>query len=327
MSESHNDPTNIKHLRLPWRFFILLGGSLLPGSALFAMEPIQPIPQHVEYDKQKAALGKMLFFDPILSQDQTVSCATCHNPETGGADYRTVSEGIFNRPGKMNSPTVFNSYFNFRQFWNGRADDLASQVSGPLHNPVEMGLTLEEVDRRLNRHPEYPRQFKTIYGKSRVEIDDMADAIAEFEKALYTPNAKFDRYLRGELELDKTAQDGYRLFKKIGCAACHNGINIGGNSYQYLGAVIPVEWRKDQGDLHQRTGDPFDKNRYKVPSLRNIALTGPYLHDGSAATLNKVLKKMAFHNLGFELSEDQLTLLMAFLNTLTGDMPAILDTP
>ncbi|MBL3526091.1 MAG: c-type cytochrome [gamma proteobacterium endosymbiont of Lamellibrachia anaximandri] len=327
MSKSHTDPANIKRLKCPWRLFILLGGSLLPGSTIFAIEPIQPIPQHVEYDKQKAALGKKLFFDPILSQDQTVSCATCHDPEAGGADYRTVSEGIFNRPGKMNSPTVFNSYFNFRQFWNGRADNLASQVSGPLHNPVEMGLTLEEVDRRLNLHPEYPRQFKSIYGKSRVEIDDMADAIAEFEKALYTPNAKFDRYLRGELELDKAALDGYRLFKKIGCAACHNGINIGGNSYQYLGAVIPVEWRKDQGDLHQRTGDPFDKNRYKVPSLRNIALTSPYLHDGSAATLNKVLKKMAFHNLGFELSEDQITLLMAFLNTLTGDMPAILDTP
>ncbi|RRS32138.1 MAG: cytochrome B6 [Gammaproteobacteria bacterium (ex Lamellibrachia satsuma)] len=305
----------------------MLGGSLLPGSTIFAMEPIQPIPQHIEYDKQKAALGKKLFFDPILSKDQTVSCATCHDPETGGADYRTVSEGIFNRPGQMNSPTVFNSYFNFRQFWNGRASNLASQVSGPLHNPVEMGLTLEEVDLRLNQHPEYPRQFNSIYGKPRVDIDDMADAIAEFEKALYTPNAKFDRYLRGELELDKAALDGYRLFKKIGCAACHNGINIGGNSYQYLGAVIPVEWRKDQGDLHQRTGDPFDKNRYKVPSLRNIALTGPYLHDGSATSLNKVLKKMAFHNLGFELSEDQLTQLMAFLNTLTGDMPAILDTP
>ncbi|RDH80990.1 MAG: cytochrome B6 [endosymbiont of Escarpia spicata] len=327
MSKSHNDPANIKRLRLPWRFFLLLGGSLLPGSTLFAMEPIQPIPQHVEYDKQKAALGKKLFFDPILSQDQTVSCATCHDPKTGGADYRAISEGIFNRPGQMNSPTVFNSYFNFRQFWNGRASNLASQVSGPLHNPVEMGLTLEEVDRRLNQHPEYPRQFKSIYGKPRVNIDDMADAIAEFEKALYTPNAKFDRYLRGELELDKAALDGYRLFKKIGCAACHNGINVGGNSYQYLGAVIPVKWRKDQGDLHQRTGDPFDKNRYKVPSLRNIALTGPYLHDGSAASLDKVLKKMAFHNLGFELSEDQLTQLMAFLNTLTGDMPAILDTP
>ncbi|MBL3619057.1 MAG: c-type cytochrome [gamma proteobacterium endosymbiont of Lamellibrachia anaximandri] len=296
-------------------------------SSAFAMEPIEPIPLHVEYNEQKAGLGKQLFFDPILSKDQTVTCATCHDPDTGGADYRAVSEGIFNRPGKMNAPTVFNSYFNFRQFWDGRADNLAEQVSGPLHNPIEMGLTLEEVERRLNLHPDYPRLFKSIYGKLPIRIDDMADAIAEFEKALYTPNAKFDRYLRGELELDKAAQDGYRLFKKIGCAACHNGINVGGNSYQYLGAVIPVEWREGGGDLHQRTGDPFDKNRYKVPTLRNIALTGPYLHDGSAASLDMVLEKMAFHNLGFKLSDDQVTLLMAFLNSLTGDRPAILDSP
>ncbi|MES9976359.1 MAG: cytochrome c peroxidase [Candidatus Thiodiazotropha sp.] len=305
---------------------ILLLASHLLNQAM-ALQPLQPLPQEVAYDEGKARLGKRLFFDTLLSKDRSVSCATCHDPDHGGAEPRQVSIGIGNQKGTLNAPTVYNSYYNFRQFWDGRALDLKEQAAGPLHNPIEMAMTAEEVVQRLNDHAEYPLLFSRVYHQSRVRFEDVTDAIAEFEKALFTPDSPFDRYLRGEIELAADEKEGYLLFRTMGCVTCHNGINLGGNSYQYIGAVNPLEKDVVTGDLYARTGDPFDRNRFKVPSLRNIELTSPYLHDGSKSTLGETLATMAFHNLGFDLTAEENRLLTAFLKTLTGKRPAILESP
>lgn len=306
---------------------VLLCGSQAFGGSPHASEPIQPIPRQVDYNEAKALLGKKLFSDPILSSDRRVSCASCHDFSAGGADRRTVSIGVFERKGNINSPTVLNSRFNFRQFWNGRARDLKEQAMGPLHSPVEMDMRPKEIERRLNTHPDYPRMFKAVYRDTQITFEQVIDAIAEFEMALYTPDSKFDLYLRGEGELSDEEKAGYVLFKSIGCITCHNGINVGGNSFQYLGAINPVEDIKSGGDVYAMTGDPFDKNRFKVPSLRNIELTSPYLHDGSRQTLAEVLDLMAHHNLGFSLTRDENRKISAFLKTLTGKSPPILSQP
>ncbi|MCU7840652.1 MAG: c-type cytochrome [Candidatus Thiodiazotropha sp. (ex Troendleina suluensis)] len=291
-----------------------------------ALQPLQPLPQEVVFDEDKARLGKRLFFDTLLSKNHTVACVTCHNPNHGGAEPREVSIGTGNQKGTLNAPTVYNSYYNFRQFWDGRALDLKDQAAGPLHNPIEMAMTAEEVEQRLNNHAEYPLLFSRVYHQSRVRFEDVTDAIAEFEKALFTPDSRFDRYLRGEIELTADENEGYLLFRTMGCITCHNGINLGGNSYQYIGAVNPLEKDVEGGDLYARTGDPFDHNRFKVPTLRNIELTSPYLHDGSILTLGETLTTIAFHNLGFNLTPEENRQLTAFLKTLTGKQPAILES-
>lgn len=303
---------------------LLLGGLLLTAPAAYAFEPISPIPRHVEYDRSKALLGKKLFSEPRLSRDGAISCQSCHSFESGGADPRTVSTGVYARQGALNSPTVYNSYFNFRQFWNGRAPNLIEQAKGPLHSTLEMDMSPARIEKILNSDQEYAQLFKAVYATDAIKFDQVVDAIAEFEKALFTPDSKFDLYLRGESELSKDEKSGYVLFKSLGCISCHNGVNIGGNSYQYLGAVNPID-KELTGDRFDISKDPFDKNRFKVPGLRNIELTGPYLHDGSQKTLAEVLDIMAFHNLGFKLSASESMLLEAFLKTLTGKRPTILE--
>ncbi len=292
-----------------------------------AFQPIRPLPQQIAYHPIKAELGKRLFFDKRLSADGSISCASCHDPDHGGADPRPVSTGVYGRKGTINAPTVFNSYFNFRQFWNGRAGDLKEQAAGPIHNPLEMSMTESEVEKQVASDPVYLRLIEAAYGTRKVRFEQLMDAIAEFEKALLTPDSKLDRYLRGETELSEEESEGYRLFKSLGCATCHNGINVGGNSYQYLGAVIPSDIEPQGGDRYSLTKKPFDKNRFKVPSLRNIALTAPYLHDGSQKDLNEQVLLMGYHNLGFRLEADEIRVLVAFLNTLTGKHPAILGGP
>ncbi len=295
--------------------------------AVAAAAPLAPLPQQLDYHQAKAQLGLRLFVDPKLSADGRVACVSCHLLDAGGAESKTVSTGVFQRQGRMNAPSVFNAAFNFRQFWNGRALDLQEQALGPLHSRLEMDMTEDAIEAYLNAQPYYRQAFEAIYGQGPAGVDQLTDVIAEFQKALITPNARFDRFLRGEIELSAAEQAGYLLFKSVGCVTCHNGINIGGNSYQYLGAVHPVEHHPEHGDLYQRTGREFDKNRFKVPSLRNVALTAPYLHDGRAATLGEALDTMAYHNLGFRLDPDQQASLVAFLNALTGETPRILTEP
>ena len=290
---------------------------------IFAKEPIEPIPKKVVYDRQKALLGKYLFLDTLLSKDEKVSCATCHDLERGGADSKAVSTGVEGKNGFINAPTVFNAYFNFKQFWNGRAKDLKEQANGPLHAPHEMGMTRGMVEKRLNSSPFYKKLFKKVYGTGTIRYEEVLDAIAEFEKALYTPNSKFDRFLRKETLLDPLEKRGYLLFKKLGCITCHNGINIGGNSFQKMGLVIPYD-KPPSADRYEITKERKDRYVYKVPSLRNVVLTAPYFHDGSVKTLEAAINKVSYHNLGFKLSKKEIEAIIAFLNTLTGERPDIL---
>lgn len=295
---------------------------IVTGSLLHAAEPIVPIPRAVSYNAAKAALGEKLFADPILSKDRTVACISCHDVSSSGADGKKFSTGIRNLQGTMNAPTVFNAVFNFAQFWNGRAKTLSEQALGPIHNPVEMGLPLPEAARRLQSHPEYAKAFSAITGRATLTPDDIAVMIAEYEKTLITPNAKFDRYLRGEIRLSPLEAEGYLLFKTLGCVSCHNGVNIGANSFQKMGAIISIPYDAKVSDRYALTKRPIDKNVYKVPTLRNIARTAPYFHDGSAATLSEAIARMSYHNLGVTLTPREIRALVAFLQTLDGELPS-----
>lgn len=294
---------------------------LIITSSIFGAEPILPIPQNIPYNSSKAALGQKLFFDPILSRDYSISCSSCHDFSKGGADGCCVSTGIHAQKGSMNAPTVLNSVFNFTQFWNGRAKNLTEQALGPIHNPIEMGLSLNEAVSRIQSDPQYRSDFSKATGRSTVTIDDIAMMIAEYEKTLITPNGKFDRYLQGKGTLTKKEAKGYLLFKTLGCISCHNGVNIGGNSFQKMGAIVPIGRKDNVDDRYSLTGRVRDKNTFKVPTLRNIARTAPYFHDGSAATLKEAITKMSYHNLGLKLTNNETEALIAFLDTLSGELP------
>lgn len=292
---------------------------------LWGQEPIVPLPQTVDYDLQKAAVGKVLFSDTVLSKDETVACATCHSFNFGGADPRPVSIGIGGKKGNIQSPTVYNARFNFKQFWNGRAESLTEQANGPIHNPVEMGMESRIVENRLNADPAYRALFKKAYGTNHIRYEQVIDAIVEFEKALVTPDSRFDRYLRGEITLTPLELEGYRRFKALGCITCHNGINIGGNSFQKMGLFVPYKSDKSFPDRYSVTKKPLHINVYKVPTLRNIALTAPYFHDASAKTLTEAVGTMSYHNLGSHLSEKDTEAIVAFMKTLTGEKPKVLE--
>jgi cytochrome c peroxidase len=291
------------------------------ATLLYSNEPIVSIPQSISYDLQKAALGKKLFFDPILSRDHTITCASCHDFTKGGSDARSVSTGIYQQKGSMNSPTVLNSVFNFTQFWNGRAKNLTEQALGPIHNPIEMGLSPKEASSRLSADPFYTNAFSKITGRHTVSTNDIAVMIAEYEKTLITPNAKFDLFLKGKVKLSSFEKEGYALFKTFGCVTCHNGVNVGGNSFQKMGLIYPVDRNSKVDDRYTLTKREADKNVFKVPTLRNIALTAPYFHDGSALTLYDAVQKMSHHNLGIKPTSKEISAIVAFLKTLTGDIP------
>ena len=302
-------------------FFLLL------GSYLYANEPISPLPTTVEgLNLQKAELGKLLFFDPILSADKSISCHSCHSFDDGGADPRKVSLGVQDRKGSIQSPTVYNSRYNFRQFWNGRASSLEDQASGPLFTHEEMAMTDTKILQRLNSNAFYQARFKKVYRRPKITIKDTINAIVEFEKALITPNSRFDRYLRGELELTQAEKQGYAAFKSLGCITCHNGINIGANSFQKLGLFKPYPYDPKYQDRYALTNKEYHKNVFKVPTLRNISLTAPYFHDAKAKTLDEAVKLMATHNLGIKLSQKNADSLVSFLKSLEGERPKILDS-
>jgi len=290
-----------------------------------AKEPILPIPLDVDYDKEKALIGKKLFFDTILSKDKSTACFSCHNVYLGGADSRKVSLGFANKKGNIQSPTVFNSRYSFAQFWNGRAKNLYEQADGPINNPVEHNMDPLSIEKRINSSTEYKAMFKKTYNVSYVKYKLILESIVEFEKALTTPNSKFDKYLRNEIELTKNEKQGYKLFKHYGCITCHNGINIGGNSYQKIGIFIEFKSNHSYPDRRTITNKEADKNVFKVPTLRNITLTAPYFHDGSAKTLIDAINSMSIYNLGLEIADDDVNYIVEFLNSLTGEKPKILD--
>ena len=281
-------------------------------------EPITPIPLSVEVNGQKVKLGKKLFFDTILSSDNTISCATCHDLQNGGDDGLKFSFGIKGQEGDINSPTVYNAAYNFRQFWNGRAKNLAHQALGPVENPVEMGHTFKKLIVTLNQTA-YKKEFTDIY-KDGVTKNNIADAIAEYEKTLITPNAPFDKYLRGDKSaISQKQKDGYELFKTKGCIACHHGINVGGNLYNKFGVMEEVKSKRL--GRYEVTKNEADKYYFKVPSLRNIEKTAPYLHDGRYDNLDDVVKFMVRYQLGRTVSQDEVDKIVSFLNSLTGEIP------
>lgn len=287
-------------------------------------EPIKPVPVEVKLDAKKVALGERLFNDKRLSKDNSISCASCHNLARGGMDGQVTGTGIGGVKGPINVPTVFNSSLNFRQFWDGRAATLEDQVSGPVLDKKEMGSTWVEVLAKLAQDGALIDLIKQSYPDG-LQAKNIQDAISVFERSLTTPNARFDKYLRG----DKTALSsdelhGYQLFKNYGCVACHQGVNVGGNMFQTFGVM---------GDYFAKRGNPTaadlgrynvtknesDKHVFKVPSLRNVALTAPYFHDGSAKTLGDAVDVMFKFQLGRPASVQDKDLIVKFLHTLTGE--------
>lgn len=286
-------------------------------------EPITPIPLNLKLDARKVALGKRLFHEPRLSHDNTLSCASCHDLAKGGDDGLPRSIGIAGKEGKINAPTVFNSGFNFRQFWDGRAATLEDQIDFPMQNPDELGTTMAEIIAKLKLDQTYRRDFANIY-QDDIEPQHVKNAIATFERSLTTPNSKFDQFLRGDDDvLHKDELAGYQLFKKLGCISCHQGMNIGGNIYEKFG--LANDYFANRGNVQEAdygryniTKIEHDRYEFRVPSLRNIALTAPYFHDASADTLEKAVSTMAKYQLGITLPADDIDKIVKFLNTLTG---------
>ncbi len=281
-------------------------------------EPITPLPLQLKTDPAKVALGKALFSDPILSHDGTISCASCHDLFQGGDDARVFAKGIHNQEGNINTPTVLNAVFNFSQFWDGRAKDLREQAAGPIENPIEMGNSFENVIRTLTKS-HYKEKFDAIYPNG-ITKDNIIDAIVEFEKTLITPDTPFDNYLKGDKNtISQEQKEGYTLFKEKGCIACHHGKNIGGNMYNKFGLLISI--KDDHLGRFNVTKNENDKQVFKVPSLRNIAKTAPYFHNGSAENLKKAVYFMAKHQVGRPISKVEVTKIIAFLESLTGKLP------
>lgn len=299
------------------------GGSMLSGSVR-SKEPIQPIPISFDYDREKIELGKKLFFEPRLSKSGWICCNSCHNLATGGADNLPSSIGHSWLSGPINSPTVLNAKFNLAQFWDGRAKDLKEQAGGPIANPMEMASTHEIAVGMLQSIPEYVQWFKEVYGDEKIDIDRVTDAIAAFEETLTTPNSRFDLWLRGYDKISGLEEEGYVLFKDKGCIDCHNGFGVGGNSFQKFGIVKPYDKDTQTLGRYNVTKNEKDKYVFKVPLLRNIALTAPFFHDASTWSLNEAVNVMAKYQLGETLTDEETNKIVAFLRTLTGDQPSII---
>jgi cytochrome c peroxidase len=289
-------------------------------------EPIQPLPLRLDLDTRVVALGFALFSDPQLSRDDSVSCSSCHSLELGGSDHRRTSIGIGGAVGEINAPTVLNSGFNFRQFWNGRAATLEDQVDGPIQNAAELGSSWPQILEKLRKDRRYAAAFQTLYPDG-LSAANVRNAIATYERSLVTPS-RFDRYLRGDRSaITEQELAGYEIFKSYGCVSCHQGVNVGGNMYQVFGVMH--DYFASRGDLQPAdigryavTHDPRDRHVFKVPSLRNVARTAPYFHDGSAPTLAIAVQWMGWFQLDRELTVQEIDLLVAFLTSLNGEIPA-----
>ncbi|MBP6395746.1 MAG: cytochrome-c peroxidase [Giesbergeria sp.] len=296
--------------------------AVLCAAPAMATEPVQPIAPAKITNPGQVELGKKLWFDPRLSKSGFISCNSCHNLSMGGSDNLKSSIGDRWQQGPINSPTVLNSSLNLAQFWDGRAKDLKEQAGGPIANPGEMAFTHELAVDLLRSIPQYVQEFKTVFGHDKLTIAEVTTAIAAFEETLVTPNSRFDQWLQGDkkaLKNDELA--GYKLFKDSGCVACHNGPNLGGNSFQKMGIVEPYKTTSTAEGRSAVTGNDADRFNFKVPTLRNVELTYPYFHDGSADTLAQAVDVMGRLQLGRKFSDDENGKIVAFLKTLTGDQP------
>lgn len=278
----------------------------------------------------KITLGKMLYFDPRLSASHAISCNSCHNVGLGGVDGESTSLGHRWQHGGRNAPTVLNAVFNIAQFWDGRAADLEKQAGGPMVNPVEMASPQAHVAEQLKAIPGYRAPFAAAFPgeKNPITLANVQKAIAVFEATLITPNAPFDRFLKGQANALSLRQlDGLALFIDKGCSSCHNGINIGGGMYAPFGvAEKPGGNLLPPGDIGRFavTNTTSDKYVYKVPTLRNIALTAPYFHTGTAWDLRQAVAVMGTTQLGTQLTSAEIDKITDFLNSLTGDQPQVL---
>ena len=269
----------------------------------------------------KIALGRMLYYDPRLSKSQTISCNSCHDLARFGVDGEPTSPGHRGQRGDRNSPTVYNAALHVAQFWDGRAADVEEQAKGPVLNPVEMAMPDDgTVVAVLQSIPGYQELFVAAFpdDEQPISYDNMARAIGAFERRLVTPS-RFDAFLEGqEAALTDEELAGLETFMNTGCITCHNGPTLGGGSYQKLGAVRPFE-TEDPGRF-KVTGQEADRGVFKVPSLRNVAKTGPWFHDGTVTSLDEAIRLMAAHQLGRDLSDDEVRSIHVFLESLTGSV-------
>lgn len=296
-----------------------------PNLALFG----PPLPENFYPQQQPAApelvdLGRNLYFEKRLSKNQDISCNSCHQLDHYGVDNQSFSPGHKGQLGGRNSPSVYNAASHFAQFWDGRAEDVEAQAKGPILNPVEMAMPSEaQVLKVLNSMPEYVEAFAEAFPQDQqpVTYDHLGQAIGAFERGLVTP-APFDAYFAGDgTALNPQQKRGLTTFVDAGCAQCHNGTYFGGNTYQKVGRVNPWPNQEDPG-RYKVTEQDSDRMIFKVPSLRNVAKTGPYFHDGSVKDLKAAVLQMAQTQLGKDLSDAEASDIVAFLGSLTGVPPA-----
>ncbi len=294
-------------------------------------EPIRPLPQPQDEAPKQSTLGDLLFHDTRLSGNDTVSCASCHDLAHEGIDHRPVAVGIGGTHGPIKTPTVYNSAFNFVQFWDGRAASLEEQAAGPVHNPIEMGSNWNQVIAKLEQDPEMVRRFDEVYDDG-ITGENIVAAIASFERTLVTVNSPFDRWLRGdETALSERELRGYQLFKSYGCIACHQGANVGGNLYGKMGAMgdyfkdknVPLR-NVDMGRFNV-TGREQDRHMFKVPSLRLASHYSYFFHDASADSLEKAIRIMGRYQLGRDIPAEDIALIAEFIHTLAGQHPRLKD--
>ena len=303
---------------------------LVTARALFDVIPTEPPPiEGNEYSDEKELLGRSLWFDTRLSSSWFISCNSCHNVGTAGVDLQPRSIGHAWQRGGRNSPTVFNAVFNVAQFWDGRADDLADQAMGPIQDALEMNNTPERVIATVESMPGYVDMFAAAFPEDDdpVTFENIARAIETFESTLLTPNSRFDQFLAGDTEVFSQAErDGLETFIRRGCVACHQGVNLGGHGYFPFGVVEqPDALLLPAGDVGRFAVTNVESDRYafKSPTLRNIALTPPYFHSGVVWDLEDAVSIMGSAQLGAELDEEEVSNIVAFLHTLTGEQPQV----
>jgi cytochrome c peroxidase len=290
----------------------------------FGEEPITPVPRAVALDADKVRLGEALFHDARLSRGDVLACASCHRLDEGGDDNRARAPGADGELLDFNAPTVFNAALSFRLNWRGNFRSLEEQIEAVLLDRSLMNTTWQELLPKLRADAAYREAFAAAYGSGPAPAY-VLDALATFERSLLTPDARFDRYLRGErAALEPEERRGYELFKAYRCAACHQGVNVGGNLFQKFGIFYDPFAQPNavsEADLGRLavTGKEADRHVFRVPSLRNVAITAPYFHDGSTASLEEAVDTMGRSQLGRPLTAQDIDLIVAFLRTLTGE--------
>lgn len=295
------------------------------GAADIGFAALRPLGRQEGLDPAQVALGRQLFSDTRLSRDGSIACVSCHRFDKGGADGLPRSFGVGGAEGVINTPSVFNSDLNFVLFWDGRALDLETQAAGPVHNPIEMASSWTEVLARLGTDATLREAFSAAYPEG-LTAESIAHALASFERSLRSLGSPFDRYLGGDAAaLSPLALEGYEKFRDFGCISCHQGVLLGGNMFQRFGVMGDYFASRPltQADLgrYNVTGREEDRHVFKVPSLRNVALTAPYFHDAAAASLPGAIEIMGRFQLGRELAKQDVRAIEAFLQSLSGRGP------